>query len=48
MDGKTCIGCGLVETTGYPRPYCLYKKRYVWASGYCCHWQREKPPRVAP
>jgi hypothetical protein len=48
MDGKTCITCGLCICVDGHAPYCVMKKRYVWASTFCSHWQKEKAPSVTP
>lgn len=43
MASETCISCGLCQCTGYNRPWCTFRKAYVWASGSCPHWQAYKP-----
>jgi len=43
MVSKTCISCGLCIPTGHTLTWCAYKKRCVWASGNCPHWQAYKP-----
>lgn len=48
MASKTCITCGLCRLHGYNSPWCTFLRAYVWASGSCSHWQKEKPRVVPP
>lgn len=47
-EPRYCITCGLCETTRYQKPKCVLTKKYVWVSGHCNHWQRERPNGVLP